>query len=426
VVEEEATPAVVVEEEAAPAVVVEEEVAPTVVVQEEAAPAVVVEEEAAPTVVVEEEAAPTVVVEEEAAPTVVIEENAAEEIPVEDDYEARLEELNRTLEGLAGGPIAEAADEPVAKAAEKAEEAKELVDVEELFAEEEAAAPTRQTAESTAEPATLKKGQTGQLRYRDIFNDDDVDDRRGGRKGGRLKIFLLDLLILILAILVVCSAILVFFEGSPVANTLQKGIDTIIAKVTGEEPEAAEAATEEPALSMVQKAINDSLNRNSNGNLKEIAEDTALTFKEGITYDVRGIGDSTTFNDSQWYTNASGQAVNYSDEIVGTVVSYYSSLLDRINSGSDTVLSLIDPDSQLYGTVSAISGDGVVKRGIDVLQFGSIRENTKEGNRDYYALIRVAETEEGKDGAEVSTKVVHLKAGDKAMMIEEIADVINM
>ena len=63
---------------------------------------------------------------------------------------------------------------------------------------------------------------------------------------------------------------------------------------------------------------------------------------------------------------------------------------------------------------------------IDVLQFGSIRENTKEGNRDYYALIRVAETEEGKDGAEVSTKVVHLKAGDKAMMIEEIADVINM
>ena len=108
------------------------------------------------------------------------------------------------------------------------------------------------------------------------------------------------------------------------------------------------------------------------------------------------------------------------------MVSYYSSLLDRINSGSDTVLSLIDPDSQLYGTVSAISGDGVVKRGIDVLQFGSIRENTKEGNRDYYALIRVAETEEGKDGAEVSTKVVHLKAGDKAMMIEEIADVINM
>ena len=253
--------------------------------------------------------------------------------------------------------------------------------------------------------------------FGDIFDeeeeDDDVDYDTGRRKG-RAKLIFLDILIVILALCVVCAAILVFAEGSPLAKKLQGGIDKIVSLITGEEA----GGDEQPGdtVSYTTAAIENQISRNSN--IDEIAEDTALNFSADHDYGVPDVLNYNVFEDSVFYEDGSGKQVNYSDEVIGTIIEYYSKLVDRMNTNDQGVLDLIVPGSQLYGGVSAITADPAVQHDITKLQIGEVREN----DRNFYVLVRATQTATGVTDPTISTQVLHLTVDGNKVFINDIVD----
>ena len=99
-----------------------------------------------------------------------------------------------------------------------------------------------------------------------------------------------------------------------------------------------------------------------------------------IPYGVSASG----FTDGEWPGDASAKKT--SEKIISTMIEYYSAYCERMNSGSDKVLSFIDNSSELYKQVEAIT-EGTDPHSISSLSFGDI---VSEGN-SYYSLVRVTD-----------------------------------
>lgn len=277
--------------------------------------------------------------------------------------------------------------------------------------EEEEESPRERRRRARKEKAAQRNASRDT--FGDIFEEEDEDDDVDydtGRKKGRAKLIFLDILIVILALCVACAAILVFAEGTPIAQKLQNGIDKIVSLVTGDKPEEGDGEPE-ITVSYTAQAIENQLSRNTN--IDEVAEDTALQFSADGDY---GIADITTYNvfeDSVWHDN-----VNYSDAVVGTLIEYYSKLVDRLNSNDEAVLALITPGSQLYGGISAITADPAVQHDITKLQIGEFREK----DQNFYVLVRTTQTATGVTDPVISTQVVHLVIDGDQVFINDIVD----
>lgn len=282
-----------------------------------------------------------------------------------------------------------------------------------------AAGPEASAAEPEAEAEPGGRADKP-LHYGDIFNDDDDDDDRGAgreKKRGRARLIILDIIIVILAICVVIGGILVFAEGTPVADKLQNGINKVISLFKGGETQPEEqGGSGQQAVSDTGAAID--RQAGSYTDIGSISEDTALRFEKGRDYGMEGLDGSRRNKDSVWYAAEDGQAVSYCDAVVDTVLAYYSGLTKRMNEGSDEVLSLIDPDSALYGVISAITQDTGNTHGISTVQIGEIRNN----EQDYFVLVRIGETKN--DGAPaVATRAIRMRCADNKALIEEIVEV---
>ena len=81
----------------------------------------------------------------------------------------------------------------------------------------------------------------------------------------------------------------------------------------------------------------------------------------------------------EWGRDEDNYPVYYDEQVVGEIIDFESNLVNLMRDGDEAVLGSIDPDSNLYTEISALSGQGM-KGDFEKLEIGEIRQ---AGNHYY-------------------------------------------
>ena len=304
-------------------------------------------------------------------------------------------------------------------------ESEEIIDKsEELHAEEEfsnapeSGNPPSDEEKEKGEKCGDEDSKAAKLHYSDIFADDDVNVSDSGdeQKTGRWKIIVLDIVILILAIAVICSGILVFAKGSAPANKISQGISWVTEKFSGSNDNSKDkSAKESENQDRKAKSMEDvvAAAKKNYVNIDKAQYDSSLKFDKSKDYGISDLKNAKKFEDSEL-----SEGKMLSDAIVNLSLGYYSGLTDRINSGSDDVLKLIDEDSELYGHVKAIT-EGDEEHKIKEIKIGEI----KGSDGKYYVIMQVTEGKSNASDTSKETKILSISSKGKNVKVTAVTDV---
>ena len=304
-------------------------------------------------------------------------------------------------------------------------ESEEIIDnSKELHAEEEISnAPESGNPPSDEEKEKEEKSgdedsKAAKLHYRDIFANDDVNGGDSGdeQKTGRWKIIVLDIVILILAIAVICSGILVFAKGSAPANKISQGISWVTEKFSGSNDSSKDKATNKSDNEGKQtKSMEDvvAAAKKNYVNIGKAQYDSSLRFDKSKDYGISELKSAKKFKDGEF-----SEGKMLSEAIVNLSLGYYSGLTDKINSGSDDVLKLIDEDSELYGHVKAIT-EGDEEHKIKEIKIGEI----KGSDGKYYVIMQVTEGKSNASDTSKETKILSISSKGKNVKVTAVTDV---
>lgn len=314
---------------------------------------------------------------------------------------------------------AQAQVEEVAKA-EEAETEDEHDDTEEAEAEEtpskpESGNPPSDEEKKEEEASGDEDSKETKLHYSDIFANDDVHDSDSGneQKTGRWKIIVLDIIIVILAIAVICSGILVFAKGSAPANKISQGISWVTEKFSGssdkskDDKKSEEKAEKAKSMEDVVAAA-----KKNYVNIGKVQYDSKLKFDTSKDYGISELKNAKNFKDGEF---SDGKLL--SEAIVNLSLGYYSGLTDKVNSGSDDVLKLINEDSELYGHVKAIA-EGNEEQQIKNIKIGEI----KNSGSNYYVILQITEGKANSSDTSTETKILSIINKEKVLKVTAATD----
>lgn len=253
------------------------------------------------------------------------------------------------------------------------------------------------------------------LHYSDIFANDDVHDSDSGneQKTGRWKIIVLDIIIVILAIAVICSGILVFAKGSAPANKISQGISWVTEKFSGssdkskDDKKSEEKAEKAKSMEDVVAAA-----KKNYVNIGKVQYDSKLKFDTSKDYGISELKNAKKFKDGEF---SGGKLL--SEAIVNLSLGYYSGLTDKVNSGSDDVLKLINEDSELYGHVKAIA-EGNEEQQIKNIKIGEI----KNSGSNYYVILQITEGKANSSDTSTETKILSIINKEKVLKVTAATD----
>lgn len=253
------------------------------------------------------------------------------------------------------------------------------------------------------------------LHYSDIFANDDVHDSDSGneQKTGRWKIIVLDIIIVILAIAVICSGILVFAKGSAPANKISQGISWVTEKFSGssdnskDDKKSEEKAEKTKSMEDVVAAA-----KKNYVNIGKVQYDSKLKFNTSKDYGISELKNAKKFKDGEF---SGGKLL--SEAIVNLSLGYYSGLTDKVNSGSDNVLKLINEDSELYGHVKAIA-EGDEEQQIKNIKIGEI----KNSGSNYYVILQITEGKANSSDTSTETKILSILNKGKELKVTAATD----
>lgn len=314
---------------------------------------------------------------------------------------------------------AQAQVEEVAKA-EEAETEDEHDDTEEAEAEEtpskpESGNPPSDEEKKEEDASGDEDSKETKLHYSDIFANDDVHDSDSGneQKTGRWKIIVLDIIIVILAIAVICSGILVFAKGSAPANKISQGISWVTEKFSGssdkskDDKKSEEKAEKTKSMEDVVAAA-----KKNYVNIGKVQYDSKLKFDKSKDYGISELKNAKKFKDGEF---SGGKLL--SEAIVNLSLGYYSGLTDKVNSGSDDVLKLINEDSELYGHVKAIA-EGNEEQQIKNIKIGEI----KNSGSNYYVILQITEGKANSSDTSTETKILSILNKEKVLKVTAATD----
>ena len=314
---------------------------------------------------------------------------------------------------------AQAQVEEVAKA-EEAETEDEHDDTEEAEAEEtpskpESGNPPSDEEEKEEETRGDEDSKETKLHYSDIFANDDVHDSDSGneQKTGRWKIIVLDIIIVILAIAVICSGILVFAKGSAPANKISQGISWVTEKFSGSSDNSKDDKKSEEKAEKT-KSMEDVVAEAKKNyvNIGKVQYDSKLKFDTSKDYGISELKNAKNFKDGEF---SDGKLL--SEAIVNLSLGYYSGLTDKVNSGSDDVLKLINEDSELYGHVKAIA-EGNEEQQIKNIKIGEI----KNSGSNYYVILQITEGKANSSDTSTETKILSIINKEKVLKVTAATD----
>jgi len=314
---------------------------------------------------------------------------------------------------------AQAQVEEVAKA-EEAETEDEHDDTEEAEAEEtpskpESGNPPSDEEKKEKEASGDEDSKETKLHYSDIFANDDVHDSDSGneQKTGRWKIIVLDIIIVILAIAVICSGILVFAKGSAPANKISQGISWVTEKFSGSSDNSKDDKKSEEKAEKT-KSMEDVVAEAKKNyvNIGKVQYDSKLKFDTSKDYGISELKNAKNFKDGEF---SDGKLL--SEAIVNLSLGYYSGLTDKVNSGSDDVLKLINEDSELYGHVKAIA-EGNEEQQIKNIKIGEI----KNSGSNYYVILQITEGKANSSDTSTETKILSIINKEKVLKVTAATD----
>lgn len=337
----------------------------------------------------------------------------------DEDEEAVQEAEEPAIQEEACVVEAQAQVEEVAKA-EEAETEDEHDDTEEAEAEEtpskpESGNPPSDEEKKEEDASGDEDSKETKLHYSDIFANDDVHDSDSGneQKTGRWKIIVLDIIIVILAIAVICSGILVFAKGSAPANKISQGISWVTEKFSGssdkskDDKKSEEKAEKTKSMEDVVAAA-----KKNYVNIGKVQYDSKLKFDKSKDYGISELKNAKKFKDGEF---SGGKLL--SEAIVNLSLGYYSGLTDKVNSGSDDVLKLINEDSELYGHVKAIA-EGDEEQQIKNIKIGEI----KNSGSNYYVILQITEGKANSSDTSTETKILSILNKGKELKVTAATD----
>lgn len=334
------------------------------------------------------------------------EEEVACDISSEDSEEACVVEAQAQVEEVAKAEEAETEDEH-----DDTEEA----EAEETPSKPESGNPPSDEEKKEEEASGDEDSKETKLHYSDIFANDDVhdSDSRDEQKTGRWKIIVLDIIIVILAIAVICSGILVFAKGSAPANKISQGISWVTEKFSGssdkskEDKKSEEKAEKTKSMEDVVAAA-----KKNYVNIGKVQYDSKLKFDTSKDYGISELKNAKNFKDGKF---SDGKLL--SEAIVNLSLGYYSGLTDKVNSGSDDVLKLINEDSELYGHVKAIA-EGNEEQQIKNIKIGEI----KNSGSNYYVILQITEGKANSSDTSTETKILSIINKEKVLKVTAATD----
>lgn len=284
-----------------------------------------------------------------------------------------------------------------------------------VTAAEEAISPSKGEEEIPSEGKTDIKTEEPEhkLTFDDVFRDDEDDDEEK-EKGGCLKAIAIILCILVIIELGILG-VQYFAPNSKAGKLVDQGYRYIINLISGTEEEPEEPVeTEGP--SEVEQIISAQMGKNEN--IVAVTENTALVFEEDKDYGFTELPDTYAFQNSPWYDNEEGHSVTFGDEIIGTLIQYYSALSDRMNNVNQDVFDFVDNTSEFYAEVEAIEGSDDSAFSIENLEIGEIRT----GGSGFYIMTRLTTVDKEQTEGETEVQVVYLEpnTNKKEMKIIEI------
>lgn len=305
-----------------------------------------------------------------------------------------------------------------AESEEIIDNSKELHAEEEISNTPESGNPPSDEEKEKEEKSGDEDSKAAKLHYRDIFANDDVNGGDSGdeQKTGRWKIIVLDIVILILAIAVICSGILVFAKGSAPANKISQGISWVTEKFSGSNDSSKDKATNKSDNEGKQtKSMEDvvAAAKKNYVNIGKAQYDSSLKFDKSKDYGISELKSAKKFKDGEF-----SEGKMLSEAIVNLSLGYYSGLTDKINSGSDDVLKLIDEDSELYGHVKAIT-EGDEEHKIKEIKIGEI----KGSDGKYYVIMQVTEGKADSSSTTKETKILSISSKGKKVKVTAVTDV---
>ena len=334
------------------------------------------------------------------------EEEVACDISSEDAEEACVVETQAQAEEV------EKAEEPEA---EDTYDDNEEAEAEETPSKPESGNPPSDEEKKEEDASGDEDSKETKLHYSDIFANDDVHDSDSGneQKTGRWKIIVLDIIIVILAIAVICSGILVFAKGSAPANKISQGISWVTEKFSGssdnskDDKKSEEKAEKTKSMEDVVAAA-----KKNYVNIGKVQYDSKLKFDTSKDYGLSELKNAKKFKDGEF---SGGKLL--SEAIVNLSLGYYSGLTDKVNSGSDDVLKLINEDSELYGHVKAIA-EGNEEQQIKNIKIGEI----KNSGSNYYVILQITEGKANSSDTSTETKILSIINKEKVLKVTAATD----
>lgn len=334
------------------------------------------------------------------------EDEVACDISSEDAEEACVVEAQAQVEEVAKAEEAETED---------AHDDTEEAEAEETPSEPESGNPPSDEEEKEEETRGDEDSKETKLHYSDIFANDDVrdSDSRDEQKTGRWKIIVLDIIIVILAIAVICSGILVFAKGSAPANKISQGISWVTEKFSGSSDKSKDDKKSEEKAEKA-KSMEDivAAAKKNYVNIGKVQYDSKLKFDTSKDYGISELKNAKNFKDGEF---SDGKLL--SEAIVNLSLGYYSGLTDKVNSGSDDVLKLINEDSELYGHVKAIA-EGNEEQQIKNIKIGEI----KNSGSNYYVILQITEGKANSSDTSTETKILSIINKEKVLKVTAATD----
>ena len=328
------------------------------------------------------------------------------DISNEDSEEACVVEAQAQVEEVAKAEEAETED---------AHDDTEEAEAEETPSEPESGNPPSDEEEKEEEASGDEDSKETKLHYSDIFANDDVHDSDSGneQKTGRWKIIVLDIIIVILAIAVICSGILVFAKGSAPANKISQGISWVTEKFSGSSDNSKDHKKSEEKAEKT-KSMEDvvAAAKKNYVNIGKVQYDSKLKFDTSKDYGISELKNAKNFKDGEF---SDGKLL--SEAIVNLSLGYYSGLTDKVNSGSDDVLKLINEDSELYGHVKAIA-EGNEEQQIKNIKIGEI----KNSGSNYYVILQITEGKANSSDTSTETKILSILNKGKELKVTAATD----
>lgn len=292
--------------------------------------------------------------------------------------------------------------------------ADEVPTLEELAQEEGEAAhgqfPPSRTAQKKAEE------DKSRLTFYDVFGADDDDDASAEepkKKGKALKIIAIFLCIFIVLDLAAIG-ILHFAPDSEAGKIIDKGYQRILGIFTGESQ--PEEPPQEPVEQLGETARLIEMKKSLGVNIATCEEDTTLLFEDGKDYGFEGFSNTYTFANKPWYTDDEGNSVTYGEEIIGTVIQFYSAWVDKINGKNDDILDFVDETSELYAEMQELQETEGVSYGINKLSIGDIRA----GGAGFYVYVSVVKVDSDAGKEFTEKQILYMEPVNKTMQIVEI------